>query len=302
MRNRFRLCALLLTSLVLILLLLSGCSAKENVLPPVPVQPGENGSDVTLTPSTDPASIPPETETNAPTEEIPSSEDPVLSEPDPVTETTPAPATEPPETDPPYRPNLTEQFTKDDWRRINTFLSNFSEIWFDNYASDESGEEFDLLNYGYLHLKINDNAKVHYDSGYYYVTKADMDKCLNRFFGRTVPAGEYTRSSYGYTETISYRNDAFQYPAADGEAYNYLTIVYQMQETDHQTYYVAFDVFELDIEEYFDRGISDSYYAMNYSEAVSSSQLTYVYSGTAEIRDYENGTLKSYQLISYSIN
>ena len=34
MRNRFRLRALLLTSLVLILLLLSGCSAKESVLPP----------------------------------------------------------------------------------------------------------------------------------------------------------------------------------------------------------------------------------------------------------------------------
>lgn len=251
-----------------------------------------------IRPETEPAS--PETEPALPeTEPAPPETEPALPETEPAPpETEPAP----PETTPQENPDLTESFSREEWKRINLFLSNFSEVFFDDYSDASSDEGFDLLNYGYLHLKINDSAKIDYGPEYYSVSKENMDRCLSRFFGKTVPGGEYSKTFGSYTQYIYFWDNAFQFPAADGEAYNNLSIVYQMEKTDHNTYMVWFDVYALDLEEYFDRGIADSYYSMTDSEAASSYSLEYCYSGRAEVRDYESGTFKSYQLISYQLN
>ena len=237
-----------------------------------------------------------------PEEPEPEETEPIITEP-PRTEpaqTEPAP-TEPPK---PEAEDLTKNYSREDWKKINTFLSNFSEVYFGDYERDDTGNEYELLQYGYLHLKINSPSKVKYTNGYYKVTKTEMDKCLNRFFGHTVPTGEYwyIDEDYGYQDLISYRNDGAYFTAGEGEAYNYLSVVYRVEATDRGTYLAYFDVYELDIEEYFDQGMSSKYYSMTHSEAENASNLLKWYSGVAEVKDYDGGSFKSYQLLSYHID
>ena len=213
----------------------------------------------------------------------------------------------------PISDDLTLHYTREDWKRINTFLSNFSEVFFLEYdvfsermdPEDALRDEYELVRYGYLHLKINDSAKVKSDGYNYVVTRADMDKCLNRFLGHTVSAGDKSRTyatQYGdYTETAEYKNSAYYFPAADGEAYNQFTVVNRVMLTVDDCYYVEFNVYSLDLETYFDTGLNSSYYQMTASEALLDSRLTYEYSGSAKVRDYQSGTYRSYSLVDYRI-
>ena len=312
MLHRTRCQAAILTILLVLSIIFAACAKQEQAAAPSVLKPAEEPV-ITLPGNPEaPVTRPEELSTDDVTspvwtdvhvETTPVETEPVVTEPAPI-EPEPMPTEpEPVVTEPePTFTDLTKNFSREEWKRINIFLSNFSEIGFTDYNGKSDDEEFDLLYFGFLHLKINDPSKVEYDDYYCGVSQANMDKCLNRFFGRTVPEGGYSRSYGGYSVNIHYWDGAFRFAAGEGEAYNYLSVVYQMQKTDHNTYLVWFDVFELDIEEYFDKGISDSYYSMTYSEAVSSSKLTYCYTGTAEVRDYESGSFKSYQLISYDVN
>jgi hypothetical protein len=71
-----------------------------------------------------------------------------------------------------------------------------------------------------------------------------------------------------------------------------------MERASSNTYRVWFDVYEF--EDYWDfGGIPSSYYYLTNTEAAASSELTYRYSGVAEVRDYHNGSKQTYQLIRY---
>ena len=214
----------------------------------------------------------------------------------------------------PLSDNLTLQYTRDDWKRINTFLSNFSETYFLEYdlllstdadRREAYRDEYERVMYGYLHLKINDPSKVKTAGSYYYVTAVDMDKCLTRFFGDTVSASDKSRTYAGqyedFTETVEYRSNAWYFPAADGEAYSQLTVVNNVYLNARGNYSVEFNVYELIPEIYFDTGLNSSYYSMTSAEAASDARLEYRYSGTAEVKDYQSGTYRSYQLVDYFI-
>ena len=213
----------------------------------------------------------------------------------------------------PLSEDLTGSYSAEDWQRINTFLSNFSEVFFLEYdvfnermdAAEAMQDEFGLIQFGYLHFKINDPSKISSDGGYYVIRRADMDKCLTRFFGHTVPTGTKSRTyagQYGdFTETVEYKNDAYWFPAADGESYNQLTVVSRVMKTARGTYYVEFNVYALDLEDYFDHGLTAADYRMTAVDALLDERLTYAYSGVAELRDYQSCTYRSYQLVDYEI-
>ncbi len=280
--------------LLLIALLLTGCLTKAHTDSPIaapernlsPVNESGTDPDRTEAPAAEDRSLP-QAEDGAPDEED--------LEPQPVSG------------------DLTETFAKDDWKRINSFLSNFSEVYFlENGvfyegmdSEDALNEEYELIRFGYMHLKINDNSRISSDGTYYIVSRADMDNCLDRFLGHTVPAGTksrtYTGDDYSFTESAEYRNNAYYFPAADGGAFNQLTVVNRVMETARDTFYVEFNVYSLDLEIYFDAGIPDKYYAMSAAEAALNESLTYVYSGIAELKDYQSGSYRSYQLVDYKI-
>ena len=121
-----------------------------------------------------------------------------------------------------------------------------------------------------------------------------------RFFGFTISPETRSRTNNGYTYTVEYKNNAYYYPAADGESYNSFTVVRTMTRYDGH-YLVEFDVYELDLETYWEKGFSDLYYELTADEAASRNDVSYSYSGIAEVRDYTNGTFKSYQLLNYKV-
>ena len=218
----------------------------------------------------------------------------------------------PDETDPPSQGdqgepllgnNLLDNFSKDDWKRLNTFLSNFSEVGFVGYDSSDTTGKYNapIAMFVFLHYKINDSSKLSFDNWYMWITRDRMDNCTNRFFGNTLPREDLPLYFHGtYSETIEYRNNAYYCMNGEGDSYNFLTVANRMVKTSRGTYLVSFDVYELDLREYWDDGISSSYYAMNTQQAKSQTSLSYLYTGEAEIKDYKNGSLVSFQLIRYT--
>ena len=240
-------------------------------------------------------------------------------DPDPSEPAESVPAEEPPQTEPqhtehgqsdaptqteePEGDNLLDDFSREDWKRLNTFLSNFSEVGFLSYdAQDQTGiYDLPMSLFAFLHYKINDPSKLEYESDYNYMklSTSTMDDCCKRFFGRTVA---HATLSADNAYSVKFHNNAFYYPNGDGESYNYLTVANFMEKLPNGNYNVRFFVYALDLDEYMDRGISASYYSMTASEAMYNSQLMFYYAGIAEIRDYSKNGYQSYQLVSYNTN
>ena len=280
---------------------------------PILTEPAETEAAATDPIETEPLETEPAVTEPAETEPVitePAETEPAVTEPaqtEPA-ETEPA-VTEPAATEPdPFGEagDVTDRLTAADRKNLNVFMSNFSEVFFNGYDENAPEEEYDLLMFGYLHLKLNDNSKLGYDNYYYTISQADMDACLDRFFGVTVPPQDYSMyyqyEDYSYTDTIEFRNGAYYYPAADGEAYNYMTVVNRVESNGDGTFFVSFDVFDVDIEEYFDHGIDPRYYEMTPAEAFASGSLSHLDSGTALLRLVEINGRQTFQLVQYTLS
>lgn len=304
----------MLLVLLLLLSLLTACGAESDQQQTTGTPAG---SADTAAPLTEPADTTALTETPVETTALPAeTETPAPETAEAPVQTTEAPvpsagSTEAPETtipedelEPqPISEDLTERFTREDLHRINTFLSCFSELGFDAYEQ-ETPDAFSLLKFGYMHLKLHDYMKIEGSGEYYYVSKADMDACLNQFFGQTVSIG-YSVSKdygYGYSETIEFRNDAYWFPAADGESYNDFTVVRRVFTDPEGNYRAEFDVYSLDIMLYFDNdGIDDSFYSMTAEEAEADERLEPLCSGVAVLQAEEGEDGPAYRLLEYFV-
>ena len=216
-------------------------------------------------------------------------------------EATPAPteATEPPTavteapTEPVVQSNLLDSFSRDEMHRINIFLSNFSEQNFDTYPCDD----YAVATFAFLFAKYNGGDMVKVSEAYYYITDSDMDAVTNRFFGKKLNLQDPSTLTGEYGQTISYHDGAYYFPAADGASVSYCTIATSMVDNGDETYSVTFDVYG----HVSPHESMASFYSMTGSEAKSESQLEYLYSGKAVVRDYvRSGNIPTYQLISYS--
>lgn len=197
--------------------------------------------------------------------------------------------------------SLTWGFGADDWYRINIFLSNFSEQYFDSFSDCDA---YAMVKFAYQHNKINQSSNVRYDPGSYCFTISDdtVDQTLYRFFGCTVAHGKQSKTySGGYTETIDYHDGAYYFPAASGEFNGYISVATWMTVNSSGTYSVSFDVYALDVDVYNNYGISSDYYYLTDTEASSRWDLRYCYSGSATVSDYDGGSYTSYQLIDYQV-
>lgn len=216
-----------------------------------------------------------------------------------ATEPTEAPTaapTEAPTTAPTEAPTVPAQgnvipLTDTIRQRINVFLSNFSEQGFDHYPADN----YNLLQFGYMYCKINRSEKLGTTDSTYYVKKTDMDTFLKDFFGKTAPGQGY--DGYGPYDSIIFENNAYHFPAADGECVDYLSIVSEMTKNSNGTYDVEFDIYLAE------EGTQSSYYKLTAEQAAKSGKLQWCGSGSAIVRDYTRSTGKvSYQLIRYELD
>lgn len=219
--------------------------------------------------------------------------------------TAPTGATVPPETataiqrptdsveqESPTKTNLLKDFDSEEMRRINIFLSNFSESKFQAYPCSD----YEMLIFGYKYAKVN-NREVLGTSGYeYYISKANMDSILKRFFATTVsvsPGTVLDERNY----PVTYRDGAYYYPAADGASVSYCSVATSMVDNGDGTYTVTFNNYA----HIYPHESMSPYYSLTDSQAAARSDIQKYGAGIAVVRDYtrSNG-VASYQLISYN--
>lgn len=219
--------------------------------------------------------------------------DPVAADP-PATEAPTEAPTEPVAT----QPQSTTVNLSGVQRRINVFLSNFTETFFDTYPCTK----YEMVSFAYSHARINNDGKVYYGSREYYISETDVNNILNKYFGITYPKNgaedvlSYT-TQYG-TQTIRYDGDYYYFPAADGEGYSYLSIASEMVRNSDGSYTVKYDAYSL-VDFWEDD--TNNYYGYSAEQARNSIKLDYMYSGVARVKDYtrSNG-VQSYQLLEMS--
>ena len=270
MKRKWLICACLAT-LLLVSLVLSGCCVS---LPLDKIMKLPGKTEFPTADATQPiASVPVEAPTEVPTEA-----------------TTEAPTEVPTEATQPEPENLLTPTVR---RRVNLFLSNFSEQGFESYPTGA----YEMLQFGYMYCKINRPEKLGNTNATYYVKKTDMDTFLKDFLGETVPAQDYT--GIGPYDGITFENNAYHFQAADGGFFGYFTLVNEMQRNSDGTYDVSFDIYEID----YDDELKNSYYDLTSQQAAASDQFTRYGSGSATIRDHIRSTGKeSYQLIRYELD
>ncbi len=178
---------------------------------------------------------------------------------------------------------------------INVFISNFSEAHFPSMPSFYELEPYMLVNYAYVHAKINNRNALSIENGYYAISADTVDDYLKKFFGETVPRQSYSKTWNGaYTETVEYLDGKYLFPAADGENYDLFSVSISADEVSDGLILVSFNVYGT----LNGTSLDSSFYSMTEVEASANSNLLYCYSGTAEIYRESAGqyTLKSYNV------
>lgn len=187
--------------------------------------------------------------------------------------------------------------------RINIFLSNFSEQQVKPFTSATCADDY-LLRVVELYCKINHPGLISHSGSDECLSLTDANTYMQRFFGRTVSPYEGASYLLDAWNSFTYSGGYFRFPAADGGSFNRFTVVYEMNANTDGTYTVSFQVFELDITEYFDHGMDNSLYWLNNDEVANlvwSGRVKPVQGGTAVVKDYKFGSVDTYQIISYDV-
>lgn len=178
-------------------------------------------------------------------------------------------------------------------RRINLFLSNFTEAGFDEMPTDA----YYMVNFAFMHTVINNSSDVDFEKEYAYLSESDVNRVLDQYFGTTIPHSDtpitYADPLSSYNK-IEYSNSryAFRADLGLGGGMNWIAVASDMQRNGDGTYEVEFDVYSV-----YGQAASE-YYHVSAEEARNNGYLTLERSGHATVRDYTrpDGT-QSYQLI-----
>lgn len=222
--------------------------------------------------------------TAAPT--VPASTMPAETEPN---ATEPAP-TEPAPTEAAKPANLLKQNQK----KINVFLSNFAEAYFEEFPASD----YDMLQFVYIYCMINNDKKIKYDDDVDYIVKKDVDTIIKDFFGKKITPDEEGEWFYDdYPEFgVMFDGKRYEFEPGGGENYDRMAVAKSMIDNGDGTYTVEFDIY------YAENGLKSSYYEYTAAKAADSSKLERVARGTAVVREYTRSTGKeSYQLIKYTL-
>ena len=187
--------------------------------------------------------------------------------------------------------------------RINIFLSNFSEQQVMPFTAATCADDY-LLRVVELYCKINHNSLISYSGGDECLSLADANTYMNRFFGRTVNPPEGASYLLDAWNEFKYSGGYFRFPAADGGSFNRFTVVREMTANTDGTYTVEFQVFELDITEYWDKGMDSGLYWLSNDDVaalVSSKRVKPVQGGTAIVKDFKFNSVDTYQIIKYDV-
>ena len=184
-------------------------------------------------------------------------------------------------------------------KRLNTFLSNFAEAYMFEYPCDE----YEMLQFAYIHAMLNNDGGIYQGSQRAYMLGTDVNSILYKYFGQTLPHPNFSVRYYeNYDENsrnyIDYDGENYYFENGAGESYAIVAIASKMVNHGN-SYTVEYSVFMHDA---IDADMKP-YYEMSYDQAMRDPSLTLLYSGTAEVKDYQRGDGKwSYHLIELEAN
>lgn len=182
------------------------------------------------------------------------------------------------------------------WAAI--FLSDFIE---QNWTSFDlqTASDLDLLEFAHRFCKINRQEAIAYEGEYETVRLEDVNALTRRFFGRSLDPQEGILRSEANGLIWKYEGGKFYFPAADGESYNHFAVVREAWWLPNDRLRFRFDVYELNLEEYFDRGMDSGLYRLSAAEAetlAGQGRITKLGTGTAEALSYPPDAARQYSM------
>ena len=198
--------------------------------------------------------------------------------------------------------SIYSSLSSEDIRKLNVFLSNFSEAYLYDFDSNYY-DEGEAVKFAFIHNLINNDSNIVYQGMEMGISLADVNSTLNKYFGVSVsPSTKYVYNSYysgdryyNYTVVWEYRNGMFWTSAASGETYDYFTIVNNLIDLKDGTYRAEFNVYYAG----YDSISSDCY---SYSDGTARLMCEHKCSGYAIInKKYYSGnnTWNLDKLVSY---
>ena len=180
----------------------------------------------------------------------------------------------------------------------NIFISDFIEQYKSSFPTD-NGSDFELASFAHLFCKINRHDALRFDGNYDTFSLDTVNELCLRFFGREIHPNDGVLYENPWGLQWTYQNGLFRFPSGDGESYNRFAIVKSYLRLAGGNVILGYDVYELDLDEYWRNGIDGAFYRMTSAQAQAaeaSGRITRVGSGWAEATPVEQNGRDGYYL------
>ena len=180
----------------------------------------------------------------------------------------------------------------------NIFISDFVEQSMYNFPKD-NGSDFELASFAHMFCKINRRDALRYDGNYDSFSLDTVNELCLRFFGREIHPSDGVLYENQWGMQWTYENGTFRFPSGDGESYNRFAVVTNYLSLPGTTAMLYYDVYELKLEEYWDKGMDASLYRMTPREAknmAAEGRIEFVGAGEAEVLPIEQDGHDGYYL------
>ena len=202
-----------------------------------------------------------------------------------------------------------ESSTQEERYKINIFLSNFSEQWFNEYdpiTYETINTEFtidrinpsQLISFAFFWYNLNSWRSIEITEDFMAALTFDqINEKTERYFGVTLSRDDFTQSGY------EVRGNKIVQPYGVGESYPNFTVANEIVDNGNGPYLVSFKIYSLkDAMFGGDRVSEKEWYYLTEAEASDSFDLEYYVSGYATVRKYQQSNVDSYQLVSYCLD
>ena len=225
--------------------------------------------------------------------------------------TEPDPVTEPSVIDMPSMPSMPAEgevitFSGESQTNANTFISNFAEVYFEDFDKETAGVER-YLDFVLIHFTINANNKITIekkgDLTFETFKVEDAQASIGKYFSYLLKNEDCEKlsappSTFGDQPAGPYYADGkIWYQAGSGDSYNLIGIVNFAKNNGDGTMNLSFTIYQIDPEtfEKLDANGLKEYYKLTPDKAASNKTLTKVKTGTAKVGVGQT----SYYMLSY---
>lgn len=172
----------------------------------------------------------------------------------------------------------------DGTKKLNIFLSNFSESYFNEYDCNNVNADR-LISFAFIHDLINNHSLIKYSNQSMGISCDRANETLSKYFGKTI--------SKTSTSNWSCDGSYFWMPAATGESYDYFSVALNLIDLKDGTYKVDFNNYYAGYD-----SMDSKYYWYNNAQASNDVNCKLTGNGTAIIKSVSG----NWQLLKLTTN